>query len=64
MSWNKTGRTMSGSYMGRPYTGRVVMSRVKYGGTVSHLIELFSPIRISNEDRKMIVVNDDFYRMA
>jgi len=55
---------MSGSYMGLPYTGRVVMSRVKYGGTVSHLIELFSPIRISNEDRKMIVVNDDFYRMA
>ena len=45
MSWNLEGLSVSGVYMGVfPVSGRVELSRVKYGGSVSHHIVRDAPI--------------------
>lgn len=64
MSWDKTGKIQSGEYMGSYYVGRIVSSRVKYGGTVQHIVELFEPIKVFSELRKTILVADPYMRAA
>jgi hypothetical protein len=62
MSWDRTGQTIRGVYLDMaPYMGRIVDSRVKYGGTVQHTVELFSPIRVLNDQqmRTRILVNEN-----
>ena len=42
--WNLEGQTVRGAYFGLPVEGIVTLSRVKFGGTVQHTVELFFPI--------------------
>ena len=43
--WNLEGMCVSGMYMGEfPVTGVVTLSRVQYGGEVSHHVELETPV--------------------
>lgn len=39
--WNLEGMTVKATYLGEiPVVGKVVLSRVKYGGTISHHISV------------------------
>jgi len=56
--WDYTGLVVSGLYMGEiPVTGKVRLSRVKYGGTVSHHIELESPITVYGAVRESVILD-------
>lgn len=60
-NWNLEGLMVEGSYMGEfPITGRVDLSRVKYGGMVSHHVVLDAPITVYGavRDRVMIEHSD------
>lgn len=60
MSWNLEGKKVSGLYLGEiPYIGRVVESRVKYGGKVSNTIVLDTPIVVFGEFRTRILAETD-----
>ena len=57
MSWNLEGKRINGMYMGLfPYCGRVIESRVKYGGTVSHTVVIEEPIVAFGTSRERIIV--------
>ena len=62
MIWDQTGATISGEYKGVYYAGKVTDSRVKYGGTVQHTVELFEPITVQGNVRHTILVEDGRYR--
>ena len=56
--WNYEGMTVTGHYMGEfPVTGRVELSRVKYGGEVSHHVVLESPIEVYGATRDRVILN-------
>lgn len=58
MDWNLEGSCVSGVYLGIfPYTGRVVASRVKYGGDVQHTVELDTPFEIYGTLRKVLLAD-------
>ena len=60
MSWNREGNLIAGNYMGIfPYSGRIVSSRVKYGGKVQHTVELLSAINVFGDVRNTILVDED-----
>lgn len=45
--WNLEGECVEGKYIGVfPCSGRVVESRVAYGGAVKHTVHLFEPIKV------------------
>jgi len=45
--WNLEGLTVRGLYMGEyPVSGRVELSRVKYGGEVVHTLVLEKPLNL------------------
>ena len=61
MSWNLEGCRVIGMYMGEfPVAGVVRLSRVKYGGGVSHHVELDKPIKVYSamRDRVILEAND------
>ena len=45
MSWNLEGLAVEASYLDIPVVGKVTLSRVKYGGGISHHVELFNSIK-------------------
>ncbi len=49
--WNLEGQTVRGAYFGLPVEGIVTLSRVKFGGTVQHTVELFFPITMFGSER-------------
>ena len=56
--WNYEGMTVSGMYMGEfPVTGVVDLSRVKYGGEVSHHVNLETPIVVYGATRDRVILN-------
>jgi hypothetical protein len=56
--WDYTGLVVSGLYMGEiPVTGKVRLSRVKYGGTVSHHIDLKTPITVYGAVRESVILD-------
>lgn len=56
--WNLEGMNITGRYMGEfPITGKVRLSRVKYGGVVSHHIELDNPITVYGNVRDNVILN-------
>lgn len=58
MNWNLEGLTVTGMYMGEfPVTGRVEISRVKYGGRISHHIVLETPIQVYSAIRDRVVLD-------
>ena len=59
--WNLEGMTITGKYMGEfPVRGRVKLSRVQYGGTVSHHVNLETPIVVFGATRDRIILEHAF----
>jgi len=58
MDWNLEGRKVAGHYMGMQefmFTGTVSNSRVRYGGSVSHTVELDTPIYVHGDKRERLI---------
>lgn len=59
--WNLEGMTVAGKYMGDfPVVGKVEMSRVKYGGEVSHHIVLETPIEVYGAMRDRVILEHKY----
>lgn len=60
--WDRTNQVIRGTYMGVPYQGVVSHSRVKFGGEVQHVVDLFEEITVygSVRDSVLILESDDF----
>ena len=55
--WNYEGMTVTGLYMGDfPVVGKVELSRVKYGGEVSHHVVLETPIVVYGATRERVIL--------
>lgn len=60
MSWNLEGQRVHGLYLNKfPYAGVVSESRVKYGGTVQHTVELDETITVFGSLRNHVLVHGD-----
>ena len=58
MSWNLEGMIVTGMYLDMfPVRGRVDISRVKYGGEVSHHMMLDEPVEIFNTMRDRVILD-------
>ncbi len=58
--WNLEGKIITATYLGDyPVTGKVVNSRVAYGGSVKHTIELSQPINIYGTDRDRLIIDHE-----
>ena len=58
--WNLEGLTVKGRYMGEyPVVGRVELSRVQYGGRVSHHIVLEEPIVVYGATRDRVILEHE-----
>lgn len=56
--WDYTGMHVEGRYLGDfPISGRVELSRVRYGGGVSHHVVLDSPIMVFGAERDRVIIN-------
>ena len=55
--WNLEGLTVRGEYFGVPVEGVVTLSRVKFGGTVQHTVDLFFPITIFGAERTSVLLD-------
>lgn len=61
MNWNLEGLRVNGLYMGLfPISGKVDLSRVQYGGEVSHHIALDQPIKVYGAIRDRIILEHKF----
>ena len=59
MSWDRTGQKVAASYLDSYLiTGTVTESRVKYGGTVQHTIQLDAPITLFGTTREHVLVDE------
>jgi hypothetical protein len=59
--WNLEGMTITGNYMGEfPVAGVVELSRVMYGGGVSHHVNLETPIVVFGATRDRIILEHAF----
>jgi len=57
MSWNLEGLRVRGIYLEDfPVEGRVVLSRVSYGGGVVHTVELDTPIQVFGAMRDRVIL--------
>ena len=57
-NWNLEGLFVKGNYMGDfPITGKVELSRVKYGGTVQHTVVLSQPINVYGTERDRVLLD-------
>lgn len=55
--WNYEGMIVTGKYLGDfPVTGVVELSRVKYGGEVTHHVALDTPIEVYGEMRDRVIL--------
>jgi hypothetical protein len=60
MQWDLEGLHVQALYIGTfKCTGRVFLSRVKYGGRVSHHVALDSPIEVYGAVRHSVVVDHE-----
>jgi hypothetical protein len=55
--WNLEGLTVRGEYFGVPVEGVVTLSRVKFGGTVQHTVDLFFPITMFGDERTTVLLD-------
>jgi hypothetical protein len=59
-NWNLEGLHVTGNYMGDyPVSGRVVLSRVKYGGGVQHTVVLDSPLYLYETVRERVLLDHE-----
>lgn len=57
MEWNLENLVVEGRYLGDiPIRGKVMLSRVQYGGEVSHHILLDKPIEVYGSVRETVIV--------
>jgi hypothetical protein len=60
MNWNLEGLRVKGKYMGEfPVTGKVELSRVKYGGCVCHTVVLDKPITVYKAVRERVLLEHE-----
>lgn len=59
MSWNREGQRVAGVYLGA-YTvsGVVTESRVKYGGTVQHTVQLDQPVTVFGRSAEVLLLDN------
>ena len=57
--WNLEGLTVRGYYFGHQVEGVVILSRVKYGGSVQHTVDLFFPITMFGQERTSVLLDAD-----
>jgi len=56
--WVLEGLIVSGLYLGEyPVEGRVELSRVAYGGTVHHTLELLTPLELYGTVRDRVILD-------
>ena len=59
--WNLENLSVEGLYMGEfPIRGKVDLSRVMYGGRVSHHIALEEPIEVFGSIRDRVIVEHQY----
>jgi hypothetical protein len=59
-NWNLEGLHVTGNYMGdHPVSGRVVLSRVKYGGGVQHTVVLDQPLHFYETVRDRVLLDHE-----
>lgn len=59
MGWIREGQLVEASYMGEfDVEGRVVESRVKFGGSVQHRIELVEPITVYGRVANTLLIDE------
>ena len=57
--WNLENCRVTGNYLGiMPVAGMVTESRVKYGGSVSHTVELDKPITVFGAIRERVILDN------
>ncbi len=57
--WNLEGQIVRGVYFGVPVEGVVTLSRVKFGGSVQHTLDLFFPITMFGQARTTVLLDAD-----
>ena len=57
--WNLEGLIVRGYYFGTPVEGVVTLSRVKYGGSVQHTVDLFFPITMYGQERTTVLLDSN-----
>jgi hypothetical protein len=63
MVWNLENCVVEGLYMGDPefpIRGRVELSRVMYGGRISHHVELHQPIKVFGAIRDRVIIEHQY----
>ena len=55
--WNLEGQIVRCEYFGHKVEGVVTLSRVKYGGSVQHTVDLFFPITIFGVERTTVLLD-------
>ena len=59
-NWNLEGLHVTGMYMGEfPVSGRVELSRVKYGGGIQHTVVLDEAIQVYSAVRDRVLLNHE-----
>ena len=59
MAWNKEGQRVVGTYLDHwTVSGLVTESRVRYGGTVQHTVQLDQPVTVFGRRAKVLLLND------
>jgi len=61
VNWNLEGLSVRGMYMGKfPVVGTVELSRVKYGGEVSHHVVLDESIEVFGAIRDRVILEHKY----
>jgi hypothetical protein len=55
--WNLEGQIVRGVYFGTKVEGVVTLSRVKFGGSVQHTLDLFFPITMFGSERTTVLLD-------
>ena len=55
--WNLEGQIVRGEYFGTKVEGVVTLSRVKFGGSVQHTVDLFFPITMYGQERTTVLLD-------
>jgi len=59
-NWNLENLRIEGMYMGKfPVSGRVSLSRVKYGGGIQHTVVLDAPIEVYSAMRDRVLLDHE-----
>lgn len=60
MNWNLEGLNVTGTYLDQfPVSGKVELSRVKYGGGIVHTVVLDKSINVYGAIRERVIVDHE-----